>query len=76
MNERLRCADVIEFAALEVPTSKASLALLKSQETELFPKMTYDRVEEWMGHRPSTPDSPPFIGHAPLTSKILLEDGH
>ena len=76
MNGRLRCAGVVEFAGLDAPPSKAPLALLKSQVKELFPEMTYDRIEEWMGHRPSTPDSLPIIGHAPLASNILLGYGH
>ena len=76
MNGRLRCAGVVEFAGLEAPPSKAPIALLKRQVKDLFPEMTYDRVEEWMGHRPSTPDSLPVIGHAPQASNILLGYGH
>ncbi len=76
MNGRLRCAGVVEFAGLDAPPSKAPFALLKRQVKDLFPDMTYDRIEEWMGHRPSTADSLPVIGHAPHASNLLLGYGH
>jgi D-amino-acid dehydrogenase len=28
----------------------------------VFPDLTYESAEEWMGFRPSTPDSLPLIG--------------
>lgn len=76
MNGRLRCAGVVEFAGLDAPASAAPFALLKRQVQDLFPDLTYDRVDEWMGHRPSTVDSLPVIGHAPRASNVLLGYGH
>jgi D-amino-acid dehydrogenase len=76
MNGRLRCAGVVEFAGLRAPPSAAPFALLKRQVQDLFPDLTYDRIDEWMGHRPSTTDSLPVIGHAPHASNVLLGYGH
>jgi D-amino-acid dehydrogenase len=76
MNGRLRCAGVVEFAGLDAPASTAPFALLKRQVKDLFPDLTYDRIDEWMGHRPSTPDSLPIIGHAPNARNVLLGYGH
>lgn len=76
MNGRLRCAGVVEFAGLHAPPSAAPFELLKRQVKDLFPDLTYDRIDEWMGHRPSTPDSLPIIGHAPNANNVLLGYGH
>lgn len=76
MNGRLRCAGIVEFASLDAPPSQEPFALLKRQVKDLFPDLTYDRVDEWMGHRPSTSDSLPIIGHAPNASNVLLGYGH
>ncbi len=76
MNGRLRCAGVVEFAGLEAPPSRPPFELLKRQVAALFPDLTYDRIDEWMGHRPSTPDSLPIIGPAVTASNVLLGYGH
>ncbi len=76
MNGRLRCAGVVEFGGLDAPPSAAPFALLRRQVAALFPDLTYDRVDEWMGHRPSTADSLPVIGRAPKAENVLLGYGH
>ena len=43
---------------------------------DLFPEMTYDRIDEWMGHRPATADSLPVIGASPNAANIFLGYGH
>ena len=43
---------------------------------QLFPDLKYDRIEEWMGHRPSTVDSLPIIGVCPKADNVLLGFGH
>ena len=76
MDGRLRCAGVIEFGGLETPASAAPIKLLKQQMSELFPEMTYDRIDEWMGHRPATVDSLPIVGVSPNADNVFLGYGH
>jgi len=76
MNGRMRCAGVIEFGGLDDAASSAPIALLKKQMADLFPEMTYDRIDEWMGHRPATADSLPVIGVSPNAANIFLGYGH
>ncbi len=76
MNGRMRCAGVVEFGGLENPASSAPINLLKKQMATLFPQMTYDHVDEWMGHRPATADSLPIIGVSPKASNVFLGYGH
>jgi len=62
MEGRIRCAGIVEFGGLDAPASKRPAELLKKQVREALPGITWERVEEWMGHRPATTDSIPFIG--------------
>lgn len=76
MEGRMRCAGVIEFGGLKSAASRAPIKLLKKQMADLFPEMTYDRINEWMGHRPATADSLPIIGPSPKADNIILGYGH
>jgi D-amino-acid dehydrogenase len=76
MTGRMRCAGVIEFGGLQSGASEAPIKLLKKQMSNLFPDMTYDRIDEWMGHRPATADSLPVIGASPKADNIFLGYGH
>lgn len=76
MNGRMRCAGVIEFGGLDAPASRAPFRLLKKQMAALFPDLTYDRIDEWMGHRPATADSLPVIGASPKAANVFVGYGH
>ena len=76
MNGRLRAAGVIEFGGLEAGPSKGPIALLKRQIATLLPDVTYDSIEEWMGHRPAPANSLPLIGPNDLAGKSYSAFGH
>lgn len=62
MEGGIRCAGIVEFGGLTAARSKAPLDLLKKRIRQVYPDLTWERAEEWMGFRPSTPDSLPHIG--------------
>lgn len=62
MAEGLRCAGVVEFGGLAAGPSPAPLALLRKKARAAYPGLTFQREEEWMGHRPAPADSLPLIG--------------
>ncbi|MCH2066984.1 MAG: FAD-binding oxidoreductase [Shimia sp.] len=62
MQHGLRCAGIVEFGDLSEKKSKAPLALLRRRVAEVFPTMTAETDEEWLGFRPSLPDSLPMVG--------------
>lgn len=76
MDGRMRCAGIVEFGGLTKKKLKAPIELLKRQMAQLFPDLTYDRIEEWIGHRPSTADSLPVIGLSPNAKNVVLGFGH
>ena len=76
MEGRLRCAGIVEFGGLEGKPSRAPFDLLKRQTLSLIPELEYDRIDEWMGHRPSTSDSLPLIGNVESASNVWTGFGH
>jgi len=62
MKAGLRCAGVVEFGGLEAGPSKAPLDLLRKTVAQTFPKLTFEKEESWLGHRPAPSDSLPLIG--------------
>lgn len=75
MAEGLRCAGTVEFGGIRLGPSKAPIRLLRHRVTEAFPNLTYESTEEWLGFRPSTPDSLPLIGEIGQ-SGIFTAFGH
>ncbi len=62
MNDGLRCAGTVELGSIEKGLSRKPLELIRHYIAQTFPDLTYDSAEEWLGFRPSTPDSLPLIG--------------
>ena len=51
------------------------MKLIRKRVAQYFPHMTYEDTEEWMGFRPSTPDSLPLIGELGSTG-VFTGFGH
>ncbi len=76
MEGRLRLAGVVEFGGLGAPPSKAPFDLLRRNVKAAFPGLTWEREEEWMGHRPAPADSIPVIGEVPGAKGAFMGFGH
>jgi D-amino-acid dehydrogenase len=76
MAGRIRAAGVIEFGGLDAAPSRAPFELLRRQVEAVLPNVTYDRVVEWMGHRPAPADSLPLIGANDAQGKSYSAFGH
>lgn len=75
MEGDLRCAGTVELGGIKFGPSKAPIKLLRRRVAEAFPKMTYDKTEEWLGFRPTAPDSLPLIGQL-KESGVYTAFGH
>lgn len=72
----LRIGGAVEFAGLNAaPDYRRSRALL-SLARRYLPKLVTEDGTEWMGHRPSTPDSLPVIGPSARFSNVYYAFGH
>jgi len=76
MDGRIRLAGVVEFGGLDADASKAPIELLKANAIKLFPGIKYDRIDEWLGHRPTTANSLPLIGRVNKYDNVLTGFGH
>ncbi|MAY60586.1 MAG: FAD-dependent oxidoreductase [Rhizobiales bacterium] len=80
MDMGLRIAGTVEFAGLQAAPDMTRARQLIAHGKRLFPglKDTYsdDRLSEWMGFRPSMPDSLPVIGPSRKTPDVVLAFGH
>lgn len=71
----LRLAGLVEIGGLDAPAADAPIALLRRRVKALYPSLTWEAEEPWLGHRPSTPDSLPLIGETPLAPRVVFAFG-
>jgi len=76
MNSGVRCAGTAEFAGLDEPPDYRRAKVFKRLAKNLFPDINTKDTEEWMGIRPSLPDSLPCIGTVPGYSNLFTAFGH
>ena len=76
MEEGLRFAGTVEFAGLDAPPDFRRADALIALAKDMFPTIAPGEVSQWMGHRPTLPDSLPVIGAAPDHPHLLFAFGH
>ncbi|MCB2135680.1 MAG: FAD-dependent oxidoreductase [Rhodobacteraceae bacterium] len=76
MEGRLRLAGIVEFGGLDAPASRAPFDLLRRSIRAAMPGLTWQREEEWMGHRPAPADSIPVIGELDHIKGAYTGFGH
>lgn len=67
MEDGLRCAGTVELGSIETGPSRRALGVIRHHVAQAFPDLRYDSAEEWLGFRPSTPDSLPLVGEIGAT---------
>jgi len=72
----LRIGGAAEFAGLRAPPNYQRSRALLSLGQRFLPGLQEDGAVQWMGHRPSTPDSLPVIGRSPKVPAIIYAFGH
>lgn len=75
MEGRLRVAGTVEFGGLTAPPNPRRLALLDHGVRQFFPDLG-PPSSEWLGFRPSLPDSRPVIGPSRRTPGVIHAFGH
>ena len=75
MDMGLRCAGTVELGDHHAAASRAPIKLLHRLTRKAFPQLEYSGTDEWMGFRPSMPDSKPLIGEIG-NSKVFTGFGH
>ena len=75
MEGGLRAAGTVEFAGLDAPPRPARVEALTAAVRRLLPDAG-EAGEDWLGFRPTLPDSLPAIGPLPSDPRILCAFGH
>jgi D-amino-acid dehydrogenase len=72
----LRVGGAVEMASPEAPPNYARAAAMRKVMRRYAPSLPETGGREWMGWRPSTPDSIPVIGPHPGDPRIVFAFGH
>lgn len=75
MEDGLRCAGQVEFGGLTAGLSEAPFRIVRTRIRDLYPALEWEAEEHWLGHRPTTIDSMPFIGPSPRAPQIHFAFG-
>ncbi len=76
MSAGVRCAGTAEFAGLDAPPNYRRARVFETMAKRLFPDIDTSDTVEWMGTRPSMPDSLPCLGAVPGHSNLYAAFGH
>jgi D-amino-acid dehydrogenase len=76
LDDGLRVGGAVELAAVDAPPNFARAAAMRKKMRRYFPDLPETGGTEWMGRRPSTPDSLPVIGANPRDRRIVFAFGH
>jgi D-amino-acid dehydrogenase len=72
----LRIGGWVEFGGLDAPPDYARSRRILDISQRFLPALCRDGGVEWMGHRPSLPDSVPVIGPTKQSNRIVYAFGH
>jgi D-amino-acid dehydrogenase len=72
----LRLAGLVEFGGLSGPPNYSRARSLLGHAKRMFPGIDVSEFTEWMGHRPSLPDSLPVIGPSSGFPNVFYAFGH
>lgn len=75
MADGLRAAGTVELGGLEAPLNPKRIAMIRKGVAHLLPGAGA-ATDEWLGFRPSMPDSLPVIGRSPKAGNVTYAFGH
>jgi D-amino-acid dehydrogenase len=72
----VRVGGAVEFAGLDAPPNFARAASMLAKAKRFMPGLRTEGGTQWMGFRPSLPDSLPVIGPATADERVIYAFGH
>ena len=72
----VRVGGAVEFAGLDAPPNFARAAALLDKAKRFMPGLRTEGGTQWMGFRPSLPDSLPAIGVSATDARVVYAFGH
>lgn len=75
LSHQIRAAGTVDLGGLDKKPNPSRLKVLEDKARRMVPALG-ERQDTWMGFRPSTPDSMPFIGPSKKDKRIVYACGH
>ncbi|MBP0616789.1 NAD(P)/FAD-dependent oxidoreductase [Jiella mangrovi] len=76
IGDGLRVGGAVELGGLELPPSYRRSEVLVQKAVQFLPGFDGTGGTQWMGFRPSMPDSLPAIGRSPRADRVIYAFGH
>lgn len=76
LEDGIRVGGAVEFAGLKRPPNYARARAMLEKAQRFMPGLDGSSGREWMGYRPSLPDTLPVIGTSPGAPNVLYAFGH
>lgn len=76
IGDGIRVGGAVELGGLELPPNFARARALMGKARRFLPELDLSEGEEWMGFRPSLPDTLPVIGPSSNDRRVLYAFGH
>ena len=76
MEMGVRSAGTAEFAGIDAAPDYRRAQVFVGHSKSLLPALNTEETVEWMGRRPSPPDSVPYIGEVPGYPRLFHGFGH
>jgi D-amino-acid dehydrogenase len=76
INGGVRVGGAAELGGMKLPPNYKRSEILLNKAKKFLPSLNIDNGKQWMGFRPSMPDSLPVIGTSSKASNIIYAFGH
>lgn len=76
LEDGIRVGGAVEFAGLERPPNYARSRAMLEKAKRFMPGLKTEGGRQWMGYRPSLPDTLPVIGPSPVAPNVFYAFGH
>lgn len=76
VGDQIRVGGAVELGGLKLPPNYQRAQMLLDKAKRFMPSLKTEGGEQWMGFRPSMPDSLPVISHSSRSDNIVYAFGH
>ncbi|MEL7525783.1 MAG: FAD-dependent oxidoreductase [Pseudomonadota bacterium] len=76
IGDGIRVGGAVELGGLSLPPNYRRAETLLDKAKKFLPELTGDNGRQWMGYRPSLPDSLPVIDRSPQDRRVIYAFGH
>jgi D-amino-acid dehydrogenase len=74
--EGVRVGGAVEFGGLDLKPNYKRADILLNKAASFLPKLNITGGKQWMGFRPSMPDSLPVISYSTQSTRVIYAFGH